>query len=55
MIKLYRKSQAAQYTWMRNHPVQYVALNATLLAAFYAYTVYKDRQEMRKTENELAN
>lgn len=55
MIKLYRKSHTAQLNWIRSHPVQYVALNAILFAAYIGYLEYKGRQEMRKTENELAN
>jgi hypothetical protein len=54
MFKLYRKSQEAQLNWMRNHPVQYVALNATLLVALIAYIEYKDRREMRELKNETA-
>jgi len=52
MFKLYRKSQEAQYNWMRNHPVQYVALNATLLGAMFGYMWYMDRREKRELENE---
>jgi hypothetical protein len=51
MFKLYRKSQEAQLNWIRNHPVQYVALNATLIAGVIGYIAYKDRLEMRKLEN----
>ncbi|MEO7397374.1 MAG: hypothetical protein ABIW84_02310 [Ilumatobacteraceae bacterium] len=54
MFKLYRKSQDAQYTWIRNHPVQYVALNAVLIVAFIGYLEYKDRKEMREIKNEIA-
>jgi hypothetical protein len=52
MLKLYRKSQEVQLNWIRNHPVQYVALNAILLAGFIGYIGYKDRREMRQLENE---
>ena len=52
MFKLYRKSQEVQLNWIRNHPVQYVALNATLLAVGIGYVVYKDRREMRKLDDE---
>jgi hypothetical protein len=54
MFKLYRKSQEAQLNWMRNHPVQYVALNVTLLVGLIAYIEYKDRREMRELKNETA-
>jgi hypothetical protein len=52
MFKLYRKSQEAQFNWIRNHPVQYVALNATLIAAYIGYVKYTDRREQRKHDNE---
>jgi hypothetical protein len=51
MFKLYRKSQEVQYNWIRNHPVQYVALNAILIAGVIGYIAYKERQETRKLEN----
>lgn len=54
MLKLYRKSQEVQYNWIRNHPVQYVALNAILLAGLIGYIEYKDRKTTRRIENELA-
>lgn len=54
MLKLYRKSQEVQLNWIRNHPVQYVALNATLIAVYVGYTMYKDRQEKRQLETEIA-
>jgi hypothetical protein len=50
MLNLYRKSQAAQINWIRSHPVQYVVLNATLLAALWVYVEYKDRQRQREFE-----
>jgi uncharacterized protein YifN (PemK superfamily) len=46
--KLYRKSQDAQWQWIRNHPVQYVALNATLLTGVYGYYQYQDRKFHRE-------
>jgi hypothetical protein len=55
MFKLYRKSQDAQHRWIRKHPVQYVALNAILLAMWIGYIQYKDRQEKREIENEIAS
>lgn len=54
MFNLYRNSQQAQRNWIRNHPVQYVALNVTLFVAFIGYLEYKDRKEMRQLENETA-
>lgn len=42
LYNLYKAQQNAQYQWMRNHPKQYVALNATLLAVIFGYTYYKD-------------
>lgn len=54
MFKLYRKSQDVQYEWIRNHPVQYVALNATLIVAFFGYIAYKDRKETREISNIVA-
>lgn len=54
MFKLYRTSQELQYNWIRNHPVQYVALNATLLAGWAGYMMYMDRKEKREIEKEIA-
>jgi len=54
MFKLYRKSQEAQLNWIRNHPVQYIALNAITIAALFGYWEYKNRQEMRAIRNEIA-
>lgn len=44
MLKLYRKSQTAQLNWIKKHPLQYLALNATVLAAGMLYYQYQDRQ-----------
>jgi hypothetical protein len=52
MLKLYRKSQEIQYTWIRKHPVQFIVLNVTLIVVLVGYLEYKDRREMRKIENE---
>lgn len=54
MFKLYVKSQKAQYNWIRNHPVQYVALNATLIVAAFGYWKYMEHREQRKSETETA-
>lgn len=51
-IKLYRKSQEVQLNWIRQHPVQYVALNAIVLVVFIGYVKYKDDQEFGKIELE---
>lgn len=53
MFKLYRKSQEVQYNWIRNHPIQYVALNVALIVVFIGYLEYKDRKEMREIKNEI--
>jgi hypothetical protein len=50
MFKLYRKSQQAQFRWIRNHPVQYVALNATLLVLLAGWIAYEERKDQRKFE-----
>lgn len=55
MIQLYRKSQEVQYAWIRNHPIQYVALNATLIAVAIGYIAYQERKETRELDNEIAN
>lgn len=54
MFKAYRKSQQAQLEWIRNHPVQYVALNATIIVVFVGYIEIKERRYNRKLENETA-
>lgn len=53
MFKLYRQSQDAQRLWIRNHPVQYVALNATLIAMIVGYWMYQERKEKREIENQI--
>jgi hypothetical protein len=52
-IKAYNKSREIQFEWIRSHPVQYVALNATLLAVYFGYQTYQDRKELRKFEKEM--
>lgn len=52
MFKLYRKSQEAQLRWIHDHPVQYVALNATLIVVGIAFVDYWDRREVRKLNKE---
>lgn len=47
MFKLYRKSQEIQYNWIRNHPVQWISLNAVLLVAWIGYIEYQDRKAAR--------
>jgi hypothetical protein len=51
-FKFYRRSQEIQYNWIRNHPVQYIALNATLLGGIIGYVTYQDRKELRKIEKD---
>jgi hypothetical protein len=53
MFKLYRNLQLSQFRWIRNHPVQYVALNATLLAVLAGYIAYEDRKANRKFEKDM--
>jgi hypothetical protein len=56
MFKLYRRSQEVQWNWIRNHPVQYVALNAAIMAVGYVYIQYWDRKldrEIKKNEEML--
>lgn len=48
MFKHYRNLKARERSWIRNHPVQYVALNVTVFVVFLGYAEYKDRKEMRK-------
>lgn len=51
MFKLVRHPIATQNAWIRNHPVQYVALNATLLVLWIGYMNYEDRKLDRQIEN----
>ena len=58
MFKLYRAQRDAQLRWIRNHPVQYVALNAALLVVWIGYIEYQDRRALRSmydTETTDAN
>jgi hypothetical protein len=52
MLKLFRKSQEVQYTWIRKHPMQFIVLNVTLTVVLVGYMEYKDYREMRKIEKE---
>lgn len=52
MLKLFRQSQVVQYNWIRKHPGQYVALNATLLVAYFGYIMYEDAKRKREIEND---
>jgi len=54
MFKLFRKSQEAQYNWIRNHPVQFIVINVTLFVVGIGFVEYMDRREMRELENEIA-
>lgn len=51
-FKLYRRSQEAQYRWIRKHPFQWIALNAILIAVWIGFVEYKDRLERKKFEQE---
>lgn len=48
MFKLYRRQHDAQIRWIRNHPVQYVTLNVTLLVLYFGYIEIKDRRKKRE-------
>ena len=50
MFKLYKKSQDIQYTWIKEHPLQYLALNGALLGLLALYMWYQDRQFDRELE-----
>ena len=52
-LTYYRKSQKAQYNWIRNHPFQYVALNGAILAVLVGYTTYQDRKFHRVMKREF--
>jgi hypothetical protein len=55
MFNLYRKSQEAQYTWIRNHPVQYVAPQRdNTRGMLFGYWSYQERKETREIENDIA-
>jgi hypothetical protein len=47
MFKLYRKFQAVQHDWIRNHPAQWITLNVTLAAVPIVYIMYKECQNER--------
>ena len=48
MLKHYRNQHNAQLRWIRNHPGQYIAINAILIVAFVGYIEYTERREERK-------
>lgn len=52
MFKLYIKSQQAQLDWIRNHPRQWVALNAIIIVGVVGYVVYQDRKLTREMLDE---
>lgn len=52
-FKLYAKSQEVQLNWIRNHPVQWIAVNAILFVVFIGFVEWKDRKEERKFEKDL--
>jgi len=41
-FKLYRRQKEAQLRWIRNHPFQYIALNAILIVVWIWYLERKD-------------
>jgi hypothetical protein len=53
MLKLFRKSQDVQRAWIRNHPIQYIVLNATLLVVWIGYLEYKDHKDKREFQAEV--
>jgi hypothetical protein len=54
MFKLYQKSQTIQNNLIRNHPAQWITLNVTLAMVPIVYIMFKERQDERKLENEVA-
>lgn len=54
MFKLYRKSQEVQFNWIRNHPVQWIAVNTILAVGFIGYYEYMEHKKLRKCMNEIA-
>jgi hypothetical protein len=53
MFARYRNFQNVQRQWIRQHPVQYVVINATLIVVWVGYMEYKDRKEKREFQNTL--
>jgi len=53
MFNYYRKAREAQFQWIRNHPIQYVVLNATVLAGWIGYMNYLDRKTAREIAEEI--
>jgi hypothetical protein len=51
-FKLYKKSQEVQYNWIRDHPIKYVALNASIMIVGAGYLKYQDYKD-RKTLHEM--
>lgn len=54
MLKFYRNFQLVQYNWIRNHPGQYLALNAILLTGLAGYVKYLTRKEKREIDAAIA-
>ena len=55
MFKLYRKSQEVQRQWIRNHPVQFIALNAITVIGYFGYAEYQDRKCAREIAETITN
>lgn len=55
LFDLFWKSQEVQLRWIRNHPFQYIALNAILIVGGIGYTKYQDRLAAQKLEQENKN
>ena len=54
-IRLYTRSQEIQLNWIRNHPVQYVALNAVLLVVGIGAAELYSRRLNREMDEIIAN
>ena len=54
-IRLYTRSQEIQLNWIRNHPVQYVALNAVLLVVGIGAAELYSRRLNREKDELIAN
>jgi len=48
MFKLYMDAKKAERQWIREHPFQYVAVNATIIAGVLGFTWLQDRRAQKK-------
>lgn len=55
MFKAYRQSQQNQLEWIRNHPIQYLALNGAIIAGYFVYVKLADRRDERKFNEQNTN